>query len=228
MKLSVAGWIYKPSRAVVIWFIIISLVICYASQTFLKREFLSAVSENIKVNKQNKVDFYGVVFSVVNKNTNEINTFLYNPLVNWKVPGILFLVFIVIGAGIIFTKSKMIGLERDKAECGKKIKDLEDDIRWKNRKISELQTDVQNTSAENDKFRRTLAQYREAHEAMKQENATIKEQCRAELEKKDQEHAVIIKGYIDKMEDMQITCVQTIQTMKKELGGPPQTGRRTV
>jgi hypothetical protein len=63
---------------------------------------------------------------------------------------------------------------------------------------------------------------------MKQENATIKEQCRAELEKKDQEHAVIIKGYIDKMEDMQITCVQTIQTMKKELGGPPQTGRRTV
>jgi hypothetical protein len=191
VKLSVMEGIYKPNKVVVISFIIISLIICYASQTFLKREFLSGVSENVVTDKQNKVKFYGIIFSVVNKNSDETNEYLLNPFVNWKAPAILFVIFMSIGAGLIVIKSKQIQLERDKADCGKKIKDLEDDIRWKNRKISELQTDVQNTSAENDKFRRALAQYRESHDAMTQQNAAIKAECEAALKKKDQEHEKI-------------------------------------
>ncbi|MDD5672561.1 MAG: hypothetical protein PHC61_00235 [Chitinivibrionales bacterium] len=183
--------IYKPSKTVIIGFIVLSLLACYSAQILIKRDILSVISSCLLFDKHNQVYYQGVIFAIVNDKTSGISAFLLNPLVNWKPPVIIFVILIGIGAGIIFIRSKIIGLERDKADCGKKIKDLEDDIRWKNRKISELQTDVQNTSAENDKFRRTLAQYRESHDAMTQQNAAIKAECEAALKKKDQEHEKI-------------------------------------
>ncbi|MDD5673647.1 MAG: hypothetical protein PHC61_05770 [Chitinivibrionales bacterium] len=172
----------------VIGFIVVSLMVCYAAQALIKREFLSKISESIGYDKHNQAYYKGLLVSVANDNTGEINAFVLNPFANWQPLLILFAVLIGIGGGLIFIKSKQMLLERDKAESGRKIKELESTIERKKSDIYELETKMKNATTLADNFRTERNKYRESYDAISSQNAALKKQYDAALQMKDREH----------------------------------------
>jgi hypothetical protein len=208
VKLNMA-WIYKPDRVVVIGFIILSLGVGYVAQMGIKQDFVSGISSCFVVDKSNKVYFQGIVSSVVNDKTKETRSWILNPLENWKIPVVIFVILLGIGAMIIFFKSRLMLLERDKAEFDRKIKDFEETIQSKNAYLREMDVTERNKAAETDNLKKTLAQYKASYDLISRENATMKEQGQAVLAKKDQEH-------VAEKAVMKVAFAETILTMKNQ------------
>lgn len=209
MKLNMA-WIYKPDRIVVIGFIILSLGAGYVGQMLIKQDFVSGISSCVVFDKNNnKVYFQGVLLSVVNDKTKETRSWILNPLENWKIPVVIFGIFLGIGAMIIFFKSRLMLLERDKAEFDRKIKDFEETIQRKNAYLGEMDVTERNKAAETDNLKKTLAQYKASYDLISRENATMKEQSQAVLAKKDQEH-------VAEKAVMKVAFAETILAMKNQ------------
>ena len=209
MKLNMA-WIYKPDRVVVIGFIILSLGVGYVAQMLIKQDFVSGISPCVVFDKNNnKVYFQGVLLSVVNDKTKETRSWILNPLENWKILVLLFGIFLGIGAMMIFFKSRLMLLDRDKTGVSQKIKDFEETIHRKNTYIGEMETTERNKAAETDNLKKTLAQYKASYDLISRENTAMKEQSQAVLAKKDQEH-------VAEKAVMKVAFAETILTMKNQ------------
>jgi hypothetical protein len=209
VKLNMA-WIYKPDRVVVIGFIILSLGVGYVAQMGIKQDFVSSISSCVGFDKNNnKVYFQGVLLSVVNDKTKETQAWILNPLENWKIPVVIFGILLGIGAMIIFFKSRLMLLERDKAEFDRKIKDFEETIQSKNAYLREMDVTERNKAAETDNLKKTLAQYKASYDLISRENTAMKEQSQAVLAKKDQEH-------VAEKAVMKVAFAETILTMKNQ------------
>lgn len=208
MKLNM-GWTYRPDRVVVIGFIILSLVAGYVAQMLIKQDFLSGISSCFVVDKSNKVYFQGIVSSMVNDKTKETRSWILNPLENWKILVLLFGIFLGIGAMMIFFKSRLILLDRDKTGVSQKIKDFEETIHRKNTYIGEMETMERNKATETDNLKKTLAQYKASYDLISRENTAMKEQSQAVLAKKDQEH-------VAEKAVMKVAFAETILMMKNQ------------
>jgi hypothetical protein len=215
------AWTYKPGRVTVIVFVVLSLVAGYAAQVLIKQEFLSGISSCVVFDKNNKVYFEGVLLSVVNDKNKETQGWILNPLESWKIPVLLFGVFIAIGAIIIFYKSRLMLLEREKAEHDREIADFREIMRRKDSQIAEQSNELRFKSAEVEKQRSSHAQYKASYEAMSLENTTMKEQCNAALVKKDREFAA-------KAEDMCRKFAATILTMGEKWNVSSESDENTI
>ncbi|MDD5343697.1 MAG: hypothetical protein PHW12_04670 [Smithella sp.] len=220
MKLSMK-WIYRPNKVVVIGFIVVSVMACYAMQTLIKREFLSKISESIGYDKHNQAYYKGLLVSVANDNTGEINAFVLNPFVNWQPPLILFAVLICIGGGLIFIKSKLMLLVQDKTESGRKIKELEGDIERKKSDIYDLRTKMQNETTLADNLRTERNKFRESYDAISSQNAALKKQYDAALQMKDREHEA-------ETGKMQQFFARELFNAKNPPNGPAQTDDNSI